>query len=137
MPGLDTRQLRHYNATQMRLTLPPFARLMLALALFVALASSGFAHRFTSDAADESLMAYLAAGGTYQNICGEAGSGDHNASWTCDACRLVDSVALPPAAISCDATPAVILATNSAFAAIPSLPFVADPSRPVRAPPLV
>jgi hypothetical protein len=122
---------------KMQLKKLPFARLMIVLALFVAMASSGLAHRFTSGADTESLNAYLAAGGTYADICADDGMGGHSAGQTCDACRLVDSAALPFVAASCAATHAVILAANAAFLALPPSAFAPDPSRPVRAPPVV
>jgi len=113
------------------------ARLMIVFALFVAMASSGLAHRFESRAATESLNAYLAAGGTYADICADDGFGGHGVGQTCNACRLVDSVALPPVGASCVAPHSVVLATHSALAALPQPWFVPDPSRPVRAPPMV
>ena len=121
----------------MQLKKHPFARLLIVFALFVAMATSGLAHRFSSGEVDESLNAYLAAGGTYQDICADAGFGDHTVGQTCDACRLVDSVAVPPVAASCAPAHAVILAAHNRSMALASRPFVADPSRPVRAPPVV
>lgn len=121
----------------MQLKKLPLARLMIALALFVAMASSGLGHRFVSGADTANLNAYLAAGGTYADICADDGLGGHNAGQTCDACRLVDSAALPPVAASCAAAYGVILAATTRFVALPPLAFVPDPSRPVRAPPVV
>ena len=127
----------YYNVTKMRLTTNPFPRLLIVFALFVAMASSGFAHRFQSSPVDESLSAYLAAGGTYQDICSDAGLGGHGSGQSCDACRLVDSVALGALAAICDPSPAVIAVATNPSTALPLQSFVADPSRPVRAPPLV
>jgi hypothetical protein len=120
----------------MRLIKNPFSRRLIGFALFVALASSSFAHRMTSSSVDESLSAFLAAGGTYQDICYETGFTDHNAGQTCDACRLVDSLVLPPVVASCDIKPAIKQVARSVYMAIASHSFSPDPSRPVRAPPL-
>ena len=128
---------RYYDVTKMRPTNTPFSRLLIVFALFFAMASSGFAHRFQSSPVDESLSAYLAAGGTYQDICSDAGLGGHSSGQSCDACRLVDSVALGALAAPCDPSPAVIAVARNPTAALPLQSFVADPSRPVRAPPLV
>ena len=113
-----------------------FSRLLIVCALFVALASSGFAHRMTTGPVDDSLSVFLAAGGTYQDICDETGRTGHSAGQSCDACRLVDSVALPPVSGRCDAKPAVRQVAGSVYTAFAPLSFSADPSRPVRAPPL-
>lgn len=137
MQGLEPSIARDYNGQTMQLKNFPFARLMIVFALFVAMASSGSAHRFASASDTENLNAFLAAGGTYADICADDGLGGHNAGQTCDACRLVDGAALPPVTATCAATHAVILAANAAFAALPPPAFVPDPSRPVRAPPLV
>ena len=137
MQGLEPCVAQDYNNLTMQLKKLPFARLMIAVALFVAMASSSLAHRFASGSDTENLNAYLAAGGTYADICDDGGLGGRNAGQSCDACRLVDGAALPPLAASCAVTHAVILATNAAFAALRPPAFVPDPSRPVRAPPLV
>lgn len=115
----------------------PFARLTLVFALFVAMAGSGFAHRFATGGAQEALNAYLSAGGSYQDICGDGDTGRHEAGQTCDACRLVDSVALPPFSGTCAVPDGPMRAKGPAFAALPPHSVAVDPSRPVRAPPAV
>ena len=89
MQGLEPCVAQDYNNLTMQLKKLPFARLMIAVALFVAMASSGLAHRFASGSDTENLNAYLAAGGTYADICDDGGLGGHNAGQSCDACRLV------------------------------------------------
>lgn len=111
-----------------------FARLSLVLALLVALTSAGLAHRFMPADADETLTAYLAAGGSYADICGDV---DHRAMQSCDACRLVDITCLAgvnPA----ERTDAKHLALAGAVTASvgPALSAF-DPLRAARAPPAV
>jgi hypothetical protein len=118
------------------LIMNPFSRFFIVFSLFVALASSGFAHSMTSGPVDEGLSAFLTAGGTYQDICDKTEFTDHSAGQTCDACRLVDSAALPPVVASCDVKPAVRQVAHSVYTAFAPLYFFADPSHPVRAPPL-
>ncbi|MGJ8621501.1 MAG: hypothetical protein ACSHW1_01915 [Yoonia sp.] len=115
----------------------PFVRLTIVFALLVALATSGFAHRAAPVVFDEALASYLAAGGTISDLCADAGDEKHSAGQICDACHLVDAMAVPPEAFACQTLlprTAQIrrgaqgdLATFAAF----------DPVRPVRAPPLV
>lgn len=112
------------------------ARLAIVFALMLAMAGSGFAHQFTPADTDESLAAYLAAGGSYADICADF-SGGHPGSESCDACRLVDSASVPaavPAILELALTASVISPTLSpshhAFA-------FSNPAHPPRAPPLV
>ena len=111
-----------------------FARLTLVVALLIAMASSGLAHRFVPAQADEALTAYLAAGGSYADICGDV---DHGAMQSCDACRLVDTACLAGVDPS-NLSPSAHFG-NAGFAQThsePNLPAF-DPVRPVRAPPAV
>jgi hypothetical protein len=69
--------------------------LLVVLALLCAMASSGFAHRFVGQPVDPALAAYIAAGGSLDDICGHAGGTTHHQSTqTCDACRLVTAAVL-------------------------------------------
>ena len=83
-----------------------FSRVILVVALSVALAAVGFAHRdmarHAGDAGrsvDPDYIAYLAAGGSADDLCDHAtldGGADHDSAATgCEACRLVASVLLP------------------------------------------
>jgi hypothetical protein len=80
-----------------------FSRLILVVALGVAMAAVGFAHRdLTGDAGrsvNPDYTAYLAAGGSAEDLCANDahdGGADHDSAATgCEACRLVASVLLP------------------------------------------
>ena len=101
------------------------------------LASSGFAHRVAPIAVDESLTAYLAAGGSLSELCVDTGEDGAAVAQSCDACRLVDSVALPVAASGCADAGRRVLATLGGFDTSAPAPAVFDPARPARAPPVV
>ena len=110
------------------------ARLSVVVALLVALVSSAWAHRVSDVPYDAELGAYLAAGGLLEDICAD-GQGSHQEGQTCDACRLVDTVAVPDEMRSCR----TLYRSQFVFAhAVTVAPrkFFSDPSRPVRAPPL-
>lgn len=68
--------------------------LLLTLALLVASALSGYAHRVPLAITDPALAAYAQMGGDIADLCGDAGEGAV-ASRGCDACRLVGVAALP------------------------------------------
>lgn len=113
-----------------------FARLFVVFAIAVAMTGSSFAHRVAAPQLDESLLAYVAAGGVLDEICGEAGF-DAGGAENCDACRLVDSTMLP-------ANGAIRLADIDAHAlqdylqaVVSPVVQVTNPACPVRAPPYV
>jgi hypothetical protein len=110
-----------------------FARLMLVFALSIAMAGTGVAHRTAP--ADAGLLAYIAAGGSYADICGDTDG--RSAVQTCEACRLVDTMAVPSAATGCG----VAIQTDTYLApqtgSQSHFSTVFDPNRPVRAPPAV
>lgn len=93
----------------MRVSLSLFSRLILVFALSVAMAAVGFAHR--GDGArgmDPNYLAFIAAGGTAQDLCEDhaaqdhkPGQSGHQAANGCEACRLVNAVLLPTAATPC------------------------------------
>jgi hypothetical protein len=119
----------------MRILTATFAKLSLVAALLVALASTDFAHRAIPLDVDDNLMRYLAVGGSLGEICGDA-SGDH-VGQSCDACRLVDVASVPSAsaqALSADWHTGPALPV---FVGLCPAGSVADPARPVRAPPVV
>lgn len=82
-----------------RVSLGLFSRLILVIALGVAMAAVGFAHRDTGSTANPDYIAYLAAGGSADDLCAHDthdGGADHDSAATgCEACRLVASVLLP------------------------------------------
>ena len=116
----------------MKLVQHIYLRLTLVAILLVALGTSGFAHRFVP--ADDALTAYVAAGGSYADICADAGI--DGATQSCDACRLVDTAAVPIADRSCTAVVDRVqrLVFTASRALDPASGF--DPTRPVRAPPV-
>ncbi len=120
----------------MRSLIDQFAKLCLTVAIFVAMASSGFAHRTASQPLDESLIAYVATGGALDDLCGDAGLGASGGT-TCDACRLVDTAMVPPkGTLALTQTRPRFL--GSPLNAMPApINQVANPACPVRAPPVV
>src|SRR6056297_2537866 len=80
-----------------------FSRLILVIALSVAMAAVSFAHRDltgeTGRSVNPDYLAYLAAGGSADDLCAHDahdGGTDHDSAGTgCEACRLVASVLLP------------------------------------------
>ena len=62
-----------------------------ALLTAVALLSVGFAHRAAQTDLPEDLAAYVAAGGSLADICGEVG-GDGASAADCEACRVADNL---------------------------------------------
>lgn len=114
----------------------PFAKLCVTFALLVAMAGSGFAHRAPTAALDESLLAYVAVGGSLSDLCGEGGVGT-GAGNTCDACRLVDAAAVPHndtmATVTLHALE--LQDTTRGYAALVGQ--ITNPSCPARAPPVV
>lgn len=107
----------------------------LVVLLIVALATSGFAHRFASPAEQAALEYAQAFGLDASDICGDV-DGD-GAQAECEACRLHASMSLPEPAVS------LILAELSLDPAdwTPQPPVLhaltAEATRPARAPPTV
>lgn len=94
----------------MRVSLSHFSKVISVLALTLALALIGFAHRgpvsndATARAFDPTYLAFVAAGGTAQDLCADhaaeqpgSGHSDHGAPNACEACRLFDTAILPAA----------------------------------------
>lgn len=81
--------------------------LVLVFVLSLAMAGAGFAHRDPGRTADPALLAFVSAGGTPSDLCahdagGEAPAHERAGPQACEACRLVDAVALPlPGAMPC------------------------------------
>lgn len=121
----------------MRHFIHQFTKLFLTIAVLVAMTGIGFAHRIAPAAdVDESLLAYVQAGGSLEDLCGDADFGAGH-SETCEACRLVDGAVVPQAG-----TAAALQVAPSPQQKQNGAPFVAfaqafNPSCPVRAPPLV
>ncbi len=75
----------------MRNILNPVRLMTLALAL-LALISLPFGHRATAQEMTPNMGAFLAMGGTLEDICGESHG---SAQAPCDACRIVSAMDLP------------------------------------------
>lgn len=112
-----------------------FFRFLTSCALIIALAASGFAHASPRMAFSADLLAYVAAGGSLDDLCGTAGEQDGARTQKCEACRLVGVAILPR---DCHGIP--VRLSDQTF----KLSFVAkrlhqtrplDPSRLTRAPP--
>ncbi|WP_245875088.1 hypothetical protein [Roseovarius mucosus] len=77
-----------------------FSKLIVVLALSLALAAIGFGHRdLNARAFDPTYLAFVAAGGTAQDLCEDhaahdaaPGPSDHQGNGSCEACRLVDTL---------------------------------------------
>ena len=68
-------------------------RLNLILALITALAGSAFAHRAPSSDLDRMVAAYVAIGGSSDDLCGDPLAPRKGG---CEACRLVGAATVPP-----------------------------------------
>lgn len=114
---------------------PPLARLLLAFALFSGMATSGFAHRLGAPTLDTGLLAYLDAGGTLADLCGDPDDPLHPSGQVCEACLLVGAAVLPPITDTVTQAalgPALCLTAPDRTE---NRSFTRDPSRGVRAPP--
>lgn len=110
-------------------------RLLISLALVVALATSGLGHRVSAQPQSPELASYIAAGGTLADLCGGQDGQPGLFASDCEACRLVNAAILNP-----PCTGAALVLSEPAR----KLSFVAktiqntrpaDPARQPRAPP--
>ncbi|MCB6178979.1 hypothetical protein LHP98_12680 [Rhodobacter sp. Har01] len=110
-------------------------RLLMLVALTVALAATGFAHRMpTPDQA--ALDAFLLAGGELSDLCGDAdgdGLPDHPG---CQACQIAGAADLPAPLTSARKADLVFVAEVVAPRESRAVRAVLDPARGLRAPPL-
>ncbi|MGC3937562.1 hypothetical protein ACOTTU_07110 [Roseobacter sp. EG26] len=67
-----------------------FFNFLLATVLILATASLGIAHKSAPTDLDPYLTAYLQAGGSLSDICGDLEGDPHRTTRDCDACRLMD-----------------------------------------------
>lgn len=70
------------------------SKLLVVLALICALAGSGFAHRVAEPSGEPALAAYVLAGGSLAELCGDVDGPRHDILQSCEACRLVNSAVL-------------------------------------------
>ena len=119
----------------MRLRSIHWSKLLIVFALACAMASFGFAHRFASERGDPALDAYLAAGGSLEDLCIYTEGSSHKDPQTCAACRLVSAIALPDVVLTFGKTlsrrAAVVLPRRT----IDLQPTRRDLSRAARGPP--
>ena len=111
-------------------------RLLLVFALFGALASASFSHRIHTQPLTPELQAYMLAGGSLSDICGDVENGsEHAISQTCEFCLLVSSSALLGAETQCLANSLSFQAQPKVFDQFEIHPFKLDQSRTARGPP--
>ncbi|WP_281991180.1 hypothetical protein [Sulfitobacter geojensis] len=83
----------------MRLSMPnlssTFYSSLVAAALILAVALSGFAHRGGQAALSPDLAAYVAAGGALADLCGGPGEQEGGPSQKCEACRQIGAAVIP------------------------------------------
>ena len=113
-----------------------FGRFFLTFAVLVAMAGTGFAHRVMAADVDDSLLAYVAAGGALADICGDTGH-PTRATGPCDACRLVDGAVVPAAAVFAPSEGHANLLHVARLATSAPVATCVNPACPVRAPPVV
>ena len=134
-PGLVLAAPRAYVGGMIRLAfISVLARLTLVLALGTALAAAGPAHRGMDPADDGGLAAYLAAGGSLSDICGDV---DGHGAVDCPACHLVKAMDLPPVVATAKPFGVALPLTvaDRGLGLPPVSPFALRP--PGRAPPVV
>lgn len=132
--GLVRAVMAVYMNSTMRDLISFFTRLFIVIALTFAMAGSSFAHRVAPSEIDESLLAYVAAGGALDDLCGGSRSGGGE---TCDACRLVDGATLPTVSVTSPSEIHASLLQTRKRASVGPLIKVPNPSCLVRAPPVV
>ncbi|MEL6685388.1 MAG: hypothetical protein AAFN63_00920 [Pseudomonadota bacterium] len=119
----------------MRPLITSVMRFFVVLTIAVAMTGSSLAHRVAPADLDETMLAYVAAGGALEDLCGQPGFAQ--ASQTCDACRLVDGAVVPVSGTTGLTERKLILQDGLR----PTSNFVSgamtNPSCPVRAPPVV
>jgi hypothetical protein len=74
---------------------PNICKLLTILALILAMAASGFAHAGARPTLSPDLAAYVAAGGSFADICGTSGEQDSRLGQKCEACLLIGAALLP------------------------------------------
>lgn len=67
---------------------------MVTISLIIAFVTLGFAHKSISTQLAPELAAYVAAGGSLDDLCGGDQLPGHAASVSCEACRIADSFAI-------------------------------------------
>ena len=86
--------MRDIIGFEMRHFIHHFTKFCLTIAVLFAMTGIGFAHKVASPDIDESLLAYVQAGGALDDLCGDADFGEGHGQ-SCEACRLVDGAVVP------------------------------------------
>ncbi len=106
--------------------------------LALAMACIGFAHRPGLAADEARLAAYIAVGGAISDLCAsQGGAARHDASKICDACRLVGAAMLRETQGMAVWQRGYVLARGAIPRADVAAMHTRDPSRAVRAPPVL
>ena len=71
------------------------SRSFVLIAVCIALTATGFAHRSAALPMDADLLAYVQAGGTLSELCGDLDENGMPVAQTCEACLLVAAALLP------------------------------------------
>ncbi|WP_386679730.1 hypothetical protein [Loktanella sp. R86503] len=121
----------------MRRTPAQTSGLFVVIAVIIAMASTGFAHRFVSQPLDPALTAYVAAGGSLADICGQTDGSSHHSLQSCEACQLVNAAVVPSHDPACDAPFGLLSAVHASKADLYFQSATFDMSRAPRAPPVV
>ncbi|MFV1599033.1 MULTISPECIES: DUF2946 family protein [unclassified Phaeobacter] len=79
----------------MRFAVHILPRLTMMLALVLAMVGTGFAHRYDRTVHSPDYAAFVAAGGTLSDLCGDSTDPDHGARAKCEACRLTAAALMP------------------------------------------
>ncbi len=110
--------------------------ILATFAVMIALALSGFAHQGAGATTAPGYAAYVAAGGSIADLCGDTSGSPKSIGAKCEACRLIGAAIVP-----CAATGLALHLSDpvSVGYIVPRLsvhPGRSDPSHPARAPPL-
>lgn len=118
--------------------MPPvhaFRRLWLIALLSIALVATAFAHKIPT-ASDLALDAYVLAGGSMADLCGDGDGDGAMAHRDCQACSIIGTAMLPDAPQAVTRVNYAYVATIVAPRAARAIRTVLDPARAMRAPPL-
>lgn len=80
----------------MEIILAKFLRLFAAIAVIIAIAVMGFAHKQSQTPLTPELAAYVAQGGSLGDLCGDFDEEHGHHGQKCEACRLVGAALLSP-----------------------------------------
>jgi len=108
----------------------------ICFALIIAMAAAAFAHSGGRPAMTPEIAQYLAAGGSFSDICGSLEDPDGAQGQKCEACRIMGAALVPN---TCNTAPVVLTQHGRTLRFIAQLVHNSrplDPARLTRAPPL-